>query len=917
MKMQHDQQTIQYLLTPDSSASLRLRRMIAEQGGRRGVIVGTFVELQELLRAVWGLQPASSDWDERLPMSAAEITNAFWSASLAQAGQETCLAVASSLTRLLEAAGPGGVFTVPQGAVSERVYQRLADLDRLHAAMGRSLPPQLHVIAQLLAAEPAVFRPVTVHYIPDFPPLNPWQASLLEKLARAAVSPPDDHLLKLLNTLQSSTPAAPEDTPLRLIQEGIFAPFDAASSPDGSLQFCAVRDPLHEAEVAAGMIQTMLDRDQQLTPDRIAVLLPDDPLYQRAVADAFGYAGIPRSGLAITSESRNLGREAVHGLLRCLNRPAPVMALADLLSSPLMPWGAASGMSFAQSVMDGNFSLEAPDRADSATRKMLGLLRSSPHTTVELREVLGTFRKLLSRDDTLQAHRTRAEELIDELAALAGGPQDIPWPELLRHAAPQTLKSTAHLGHWREGVAVFRETEEPWRQVDHLLVLGFSDGHYPLAETGDSVFTEQELVSIRQAIGLACATVSDTTARRRCLLQRQLAVAAQSVTVLLPRRTYLGEAVAPSATLDFIAGRLGLDTDELILELETSQGMREARNLAVAPAASAIPPRPITSSDLSLGLDLIARNRKTDGSQRPESPSSLETMMVSPLAWLLDRLHLQPKDWAPEELDIMAKGTLAHDVLEHLLPPGQPLPDPAEALPRLRDLLLDAISRIMPFLMGREWKVEREHLAAEIETAAAAWLNFLHEVQAQVLGCEVNLEGMLGDLPVRGSTDLLLELPGNRLYVVDYKKQASRTRRERMDRGYDHQASLYRTMLQTGGPTGDHADDVRQHLATDIDISVLYFMLNDQVVLADSSNWLGRHLAGCYELSGDISGNALALIRERISQLRQGRVMLNSSSDEKEFPKQTGIKPYALDNSPLVRLFMKQDAEGAEEGDEA
>lgn len=916
MKMQHDQNSIQYLLTPDSSASLRLRRMIAEKGGRRGVIVGTFGELHELLRAVWGLQPSSSDWVERLPVAAAELTDAFWAASLTQAAPETCQAIGMTLARLLEAAGPGGMFTVPDGAVTQRITQRLTDLDRLHVAMGRVLPPHLHAIAGLLTAAPAVLRPVTVHHIPDFPCLNPWQSALLDKLSPTSATPPDDRLAALLSTLQASAPTAPADTQLYLIQEGICAPAATASPSDGSIQFCAVRDPLHEAEVAAGMIQTMLDCDPHLTPNRIGILLPDDPRYPTAVADAFSYAGIPLSGLVITTETRNLGREAVHGLLLCLNRPAPVMALADLLSSPLMPWHPATGMALAQTVMDGNFSLEPPDQADSATRTMLKLLRSAPQTAADLTATLTSFRRLLSRSENLQHHRSRAEELLDQLVSLVSGAPEILWPELLRHAAPQTLTSAHKQGHWQQGVAVFSETEEPWQQVDHLLVLGFSDGHYPLREPGDAVFTDQELSSIRQTIGLACSTSAETTARKRALLQRQLAVTAKTVTVLLPRRTCLGEPVAPSATLDFIAGRLGTVSEALILELETSRGMQEARNLAVAPAAPATPPRSISSPDLSLGLDLIARNRKTDGTLRQESPSSLETMMVSPLAWLLDRLHLEARDWAPEELDIMAKGTLAHDVFEHLLPPGQPLPDPAVALPRVRELLLDAISRIKPFLMAREWKVEREHLAAEIEQAAAGWLRFLHDVHAEVLGCEVNLEGILEDLPVRGSTDQLLRLPGNRLYVVDYKKQAGKTRRERMELGYDHQASLYRTMLQTGGPTGRLADELSQHLSPENEIAVLYYMMNDQTVLADSNGWLGRDLAGCYELSDDISGNALALIRERVGQLREGVVLLNSSTDEKDFPRQTGIKPYALDRSPLIRLFMKQEDELADEGDE-
>jgi len=38
---------------------------------------------------------------------------------------------------------------------------------------------------------------------------------------------------------------------------------------------------------------------------------------------------------------------------------------------------------------------------------------------------------------------------------------------------------------------------------------------------------------------------------------------------------------------------------------------------------------------------------------------------------------------------------------------------------------------------------------------------------------------------------------------------------------------------------------------------------------------------------------------------------LNQDSDESFYTKEAGAKPYALDKSPLVRLFMKPDQEGS------
>ena len=908
---------IHYLLTPDSSASRRLRRLIAEQGGRRGVVVGTWPELQELLRSLWGLPVNTNSWDEQLHKAAATLPDAFWTASLAQAEVETCSALGSTLAKLIEAAGPAESFLPVKETVSKRVYRRLKDLSALHTAMQGTLPPHLATLDALLAAKPSILRPVVVYHLPEHPFLNPWQAALLDKLSASASCKHDPLLHNQLLQFQQSHFSAPAGTRLAILQKGIFqTAISGVTHSDSSLQFCAVRDPLMEAEVAAGMVQTLLKQNTGLVPHQIGLLLPDDPVYPQVVADAFAITGLPLSGLTITSDRRDLGRESVHGLLRCLNRPAPIMALADLLCSPLMPWDQQNGMDLAQTVMDGNFKLQAPATFNFAEQGMLKLLRTGPETSGDLITILNKFIKYLNKVESLQYHRDRAVDLVDELSGMLTSKPEIPWQQLLAHAVPTTLQGGQQSGYWQEGVAVFKESDELWREVRHLLILGFKDGHFPQAEPSGLVFNDHEMESIREDTGIELITATAATAKRRALLQRQISMVSDSVTVLLPRRDFLGEHITPSASLNFIAGRLGVGADHLLLELDTTQGIRSTQNLPIAAGVEAIPPRTLQSEDLQLNVDLITRNRREDGSQRPESPSSLETMMVSPLVWLLDRLHVSPRDWAPEELDIMSKGTLAHDVFEHLLPVGQPPPDPKIALPKVRELLMDAITRIKPFLMAREWKVERENLATEIEKAAAQWLVFLHSVGAKVLGCEVGLEGMFDDLPVRGSTDLLLELPDNRIYVVDYKKASSKARRDRMELSYDHQASLYRTMIETGGPSGNQSEELGGHLKAAKEISVLYFMMNDQVVLADSSGWLGRDLAGCYELGENISAGALALIRERLSQLKQGIVLLNNETDEKDLPKQTGIKPYALDNTPLARLFMHYDKEAGQGGEE-
>ena len=94
-----------------------------------------------------------------------------------------------------------------------------------------------------------------------------------------------------------------------------------------------------------------------------------------------------------------------------------------------------------------------------------------------------------------------------------------------------------------------------------------------------------------------------------------------------------------------------------------------------------------------LGFDLLAMRKKDDGTPRPQSPSRLEKLLVSPLAWLLSELGASHLSWQPETLDVMLRGSLAHEVFERLFQPGTDFPD---------DATIDAISIAGPLDYARE-----------------------------------------------------------------------------------------------------------------------------------------------------------------------------------------------------------------------
>ena len=124
-----------------------------------------------------------------------------------------------------------------------------------------------------------------------------------------------------------------------------------------------------------------------------------------------------------------------------------------------------------------------------------------------------------------------------------------------------------------------------------------------------------------------------------------------------------------------------------------------------------------------------------DGQPKPESPSSLETLMVSRLAWLLRRLEAEPLEWAPEAANPALLGTVAHEVFEGLFAPDVSLPTREEIPERVEAALDDVLKRIAPFLRASQWTVERRHFTAQTIKAAQAWRDTIEQLGAEVVGC--------------------------------------------------------------------------------------------------------------------------------------------------------------------------------------
>ena len=904
-----------FILCPDSASVRVNRRRVAEQLPSLGIVVGTWHELQRLADASWLAPPMQSCWQQRLEAAVKEAPDSFWSASLRAVPSEAVTITAivgNALAMLLDGIEPGqSLQDFSAQGLDQRTARYLTDLFNLHQAMGGLLPPQLHSINRLLELPiDRMLRPLLVYQHPELLPLNPWQSALVNRLNQTADA---DFNPALIDLLAPASPSAPSETALGHLQRNLFEMPTQKQPLDNSIQWLAVRDYLLEAEVAAGMLQQALRDDQTLQYRDIAILLPNDQTYHGAVSEVFSQSGIPLSGLSAGGGFWDLGGEAVSLLLTCLNGLSPVMALASLLVSPLMPWSKDTGNRLAQSVINNRFDLKLPEGSPQTAQDMLKLVRDRITTPEQLRRNLGKFPTLLTQQESLLPHCKRVQATCDTLVALLEGKDSIPWQELMAAAIPSSLPPEQQGSCTLEGVAVFYEGEEPWRNVRRMFVLGCNDGHYPAESLGHQLFTDKELEQIRDCCGYRITTKSEQNRLLRHRFRRQISSVSEQLTFLLSCREPTGKPLSPSASVTFSAALFegASEPDALVLELDSQAGRDAAFGLPLIPDQKPQPPRQLQPQDLAFGMNLLELNRRDDGSLKPESPSRLEKLMVSPLAWLFERLGVESQEWQPETLDIMSKGTLAHAVFEHLFAPDRPLPESQDIEEQVPKLLDEQVQKIMPFLNRSEWKVERMHLQQEILKAALQWREILHQTGAKPVAVEISLQGVFDNVPIHGNADLLLELPPNRLYVVDYKKSTSKDRRKRMKAGYDHQAELYRTMIRTGGlKEPDKAPAGLAEKLADIrdtgEIGTLYYLMNDQKALADTSGWLPGSMGNPEEMQANASANAMQLIRERFAQLRDGKIELNTPTDEKEFKDKRGISAYALKGNPLVAMWMKE-----------
>jgi hypothetical protein len=817
------------------------------------------------------LAPKAQEWAPGRVI--AEDPHPVWQESFANAPVETISAVSAALEGLVLATAE---LRVPSAdAMGEsRAGRHLDALIVLWRKLGDALPEGLAAVRHVLDLPHGRF----------LDPLPVVEGSL-DPHAPAAMKALYGRLKAEFGAVAAPAKAraAREGSRLHALQGGVAEAAIDAAPKDGSLAFYGLRDVAACADFAAARARALIESG--IPAREIAVLASGDP---RQIARAFAEQGVPISGLPGSLPERDLVGETALQLALAKRTPTPAMVLASLALSPLMPWSAQNGRDLAESIMNGDFrgDILSPSPAH---KDLWTDIRSSASSLAQLRFLIDRICERIAQGNEVRAR-----------LSIPPGEGSPDWEAILRGiqiASPSSADPERNL----EGVSLWSAHETPWRQCRHLIITDFTDGQYPTRPRANPLFLDSEITAIRTTTGLQLRGRAEGLAESLFLFDQQLQAVAESVTFLVPWRDLSGVRQQPSAGLSLVARAISdvEETHDLILDLSRlppGDWPVAHHRLPPLPESDELP------EALSFpGLDLLALRRKDDGTSKPQSPSRLETLLVSPLAWLLDEVGAGDMSWSAEELDVMAKGNIAHDVFEHVFLKDQPLPEPAALTAAVAEAYDRALTRHAGFLRSASWEMERSGLEREILQAALRWREHLLALGAKIIGNEIWLAGEAHGINLHGKADAILELPDGTLLVVDHKKSGTSARRRRMEAGWDLQAGLYRDMLAR--PSRRNGDGMDPLIGRQVGIA--YHLMNDGGLL--TSGHVPAEGSPARDMGDAVNDAAVAMLAERLAQLGAGRVVLNTSADEGFFKKEAGFTPYALtDGSTLVTAFIRQ-----------
>lgn len=902
-----------FVLMSSRVAARQLRRLLGAQGCV-GIQTGTATGLAGVLEELLLCDPTAADWRQRLEDAAFSLPQAFWYESLLvdqavvlqrlDAGLRwllDALPLGQQLPDLAEAAASPmdtaaamdaeamGAAAAETGNTHNGVrWQRYyRDLQQLHAAMGHLRPQVQQALAGVLQELSDGIMPIDELEILLGCPgkeLPVWLQDALQRLhGFPGVWDSDDCTAG--NTR---------------VGGGAGDPGAGAGDERATLRCFRCRDRLHEAQTAAGLVQQAIDEG---TDSRdLAVLLPDRGRTAQLLIDALHSAGIPVRGINPVQRIYDWQTALIELLL---DASAETMRYCSLLTNPLMPWSPRRGQNLAERFADqlafggqqlSEFLQKEPEDDDQArTIAVLQVIRQLAEdlpmpTWLEQLGELGSLLRMRPQQGFTAA---RYQELCRELERMFALHNDLS-PAGQRQAALRQW-SAGELVHSREeadharGVLLLDSGEQLLQPVGHLLVLGMNQGSWEAALPDTGVFDIRDSQALAAATGLALIQPAQQQRQWRQQIRTLPGYARESLTVLLSRLDDAGQALQPADALEELGD---LAVQDLAIALDSG----EKSDGDVKPGTALQP-----DSQLELGIDLLAAvdARRTHGLH--VSASSLNTLMVSPLAWLLKKIGVTSRRWGVCGLDQMVSGTIVHSLLEnyahHCMQPGIVITNKGIDALLERETggwLTSALQSNAPYLLLPQWRLERAQLEQDCSRAVAAFHRWRTDAGWRLSRTEQKLQGEMWNLETIGYADCVLQ-QDDAILILDYKHSKSESRLLAMNSGWDLQTMIYRELYCQETPGSR--------------VVSAYLTLKDLQLLASTPMDSSPHLnvVDIGNLPDDQSAQAQEAVRQRLDQLRAGIIELNTADDAETW-KNRGIGSYALDNT-LIQMHLYQATE--------
>jgi len=885
--------SIHFMLASDAQNGATIRKKFATTSALN-VKIGTFDVLLDLLLEYWLIPYSDNDiWKTELSHNALLMTDTFWDRSIKVDEKSVLEELDNTLGILLNSLNLESNELPKTQDTKARYSKYYTDITHLHNKMNNIFPENLSKAR--LWNKSADLKPLEeiIVYCDDSFKLEVWQYEIIDKLQAS-----QDNNFMFIYKQVFSLPSATISKDIQHLQSTLFSDKKVRNIPKiTNLQCLVARDVQQEIEVLAGMIQNIEKANGKF--EEIAIIIPKDGWYKEFLIQTFQTFNIPLSRAGQVEEYSDLGSQWIFDAIQAQNIFSAPMIFASLLSSPIMPYSYAKGQSLAQTALnnawrdsEGILKEKLFDKLNNNAQIVIKTIikwqEQTKEITVdsfleELEELMGLF----SSSENIRLHKKRFKLVLEELNRYYEKFSITDFKSLLNQVQPYPLKESSIREAFLNSVHVVYEDEYMIQDINHIFILGFNNGRYPRKLENVGVFSKNNWQLLSTELNLPLLPQQRFYEKEKATFKRQIQCAKESITFLSSALDLQGTSLNPSSSLGDIAfcfydRKDDLKPEELLIYLEKDGAkpffFATKNNITIKKY------RNLKSDDLYFEQNLFELRKNTDGTLKPESPSSFEKMMISPLAWFLYRQGLESRIWDVEELNVASQGTIAHGVFEDIFCPENPMNN----LSNINDYIEKRVTEEAPFLKQVHNRLEYNQLKAGIIKSAEEFKALLTHCSATVKSTEERLTGNLGIVPVAGRTDAILNIAGKQL-VLDYKNSASKGRVNRMNSGYDHQLFLYKVML------GDKTA-----------LTAYYTMKDATLIVDDYIDIVDTPYVKIVSMMDDCNMNAQKLIKERIEEINQGIIKLNTVKDNSIWDERGVTASYSLEDSPLITLYMKE-----------